>query len=64
MLLGWLARYPIVAIEDPLGEDDGEALARFTAAAGRRVEVVADDFICTSAGRIAEPPRSAPATPR
>jgi len=41
MLLGWLARYPIVAIEDPLGEDDGAALARFTAAAGPRVEVVA-----------------------
>ncbi len=52
MLLGWLARYPIVAIEDPLGEDDGEALARFTAAAGPRVEVVADDFICTDAQRI------------
>ena len=52
MLLGWLARYPIVAIEDPLGEDDGTALARFTAAAGPRIEVVADDFICTNAARI------------
>lgn len=52
MLLGWLERYPVVAIEDPLGEDDGAALARFTAAAGPRVEVVADDFICTSAQRI------------
>ncbi len=54
MLLGWLSRYPIVAIEDPLGEDDGAALARFTAAAGPRVEVVADDFICTNAVRITE----------
>jgi len=54
MLLGWLARYPIVAIEDPLGEDDPEGLARFTRAAGSRVEVVADDFICTRAGRIAQ----------
>jgi enolase len=52
MLLGWLERYPVVAIEDPLSEDDGAALARFTAAAGPRVEVVADDFICTSAQRI------------
>ncbi len=52
MLLGWLARYPIVAIEDPLAEDDTEAMARFTAAAGSGVEVVADDFICTSASRI------------
>ena len=54
MLLGWLERYPIVAIEDPLGEDDGAALAAFTAAAGAGVEVIADDFICTNAGRIAE----------
>ena len=52
MLLDWLKRYPIVAIEDPLAEDDGEALARFTAAAGTRIEVIADDFICTSASRI------------
>ncbi len=53
MLLGWLARYPIVAIEDPLAEDDAEGLRKFTAAAGNRVEVVADDFICTNAIRIA-----------
>ncbi len=53
MLLGWLARYPIVAIEDPLGEDDPEGMARFTKAAGPGVEVVADDFICTGAARIA-----------
>jgi enolase len=52
MLLKWLERYPIVAIEDPLGEDDPEAMAAFTAAAGDKVEVVADDFICTSASRI------------
>lgn len=53
MLLGWLERYPIVAIEDPLGEDDGAAMARFTEAAGDKVEVIADDFICTNASRIA-----------
>jgi enolase len=52
MLLDWLERYPIVAIEDPLAEDDHEAMARFTAAAGDGVEVVADDFICTDAARI------------
>lgn len=54
MLLGWLERYPIVAIEDPLGEDDAAGMARFTAAASDRVEIVADDFICTSAARIGE----------
>jgi enolase len=52
MLLGWLSRYPIVAIEDPLGEDDPEGMTRFTEAAGPGVEVVADDFICTGAARI------------
>lgn len=52
MLLGWLARYPIVAIEDPLAEDDAAGLRKFTAAAGPVVEVVADDFICTNAARI------------
>jgi enolase len=54
MLLGWLQRYPIVAIEDPLGEDDGAAMARFTAAAGSQVEVIGDDFICTTASRIVQ----------
>ncbi|TRZ99562.1 MAG: phosphopyruvate hydratase [Rhodocyclaceae bacterium] len=52
MLLGWLARYPIVAIEDPLAEDDAEGLRKFTAAAGPGIQVVADDFICTDAARI------------
>ena len=54
MLLQWIERYPIVAIEDPLGEDDPDAMAAFTAAAGDNVEVVADDFICTTASRIEE----------
>jgi enolase len=53
MLLGWLGRYPIVAIEDPLAEDDPDGLAAFTRAAGERVQVVGDDFIVTSAVRIA-----------
>lgn len=52
MLLGWLRRYPIVAIEDPLSEDDGGAIARFTRAAGSGVEVVGDDFLCTNPARI------------
>jgi enolase len=52
MLLGWIKRYPIVAIEDPLSENDDAATSRFTSAAGNGVEVVADDFICTSADRI------------
>jgi enolase len=52
MLLRWMEIYPIVAIEDPLAEDDFEAMKKFTTAAGSKVEVIADDFICTSAARI------------
>ena len=51
MLLGWLRRYPIVAIEDPLAEDDADGFATFTAAAGN-VAVVGDDFLVTRAARI------------
>lgn len=52
MLAGWLKRYPVVAIEDPLGEDDVEGMAAFTARAGAGVQVVADDFICTDASKV------------
>ncbi len=52
LLLGWLRRYPIVSIEDPLAEDDPDGLAAFTAAAGPRVQVVLDDAVVTSADRI------------
>ena len=54
MLLGWLKRYPIVAIEDPLAEDDHEAMTSFTRAAGTNIEVVAYDYICTNAARITD----------
>ena len=54
MLLRWLARYPIVSVEDPLGEDDSAAFARFTRAAGQKVQVVGDDLLVTNASRIVE----------
>lgn len=52
LLLGWLARYPIVSIEDPLAEDDSPSLAAFTHAVGANVQVVGDDFLVTNATRI------------
>ena len=54
MLIRWLDKYPIVSIEDPLGEDDAEGLRRFTAAVGHRVQIVGDDFLVTSADRVRE----------
>jgi enolase len=52
MLLGWLAKYPIVSIEDPLAEDDEEGLIAFTKVAGPRLQIVGDDYIVTNAGRV------------
>jgi enolase len=52
MLTGWLDRYPIVSIEDPLAEDDFDGFVRFTQAVGERVQVVGDDLLVTHAGKI------------
>jgi enolase len=52
LLLSWIARYPIVSIEDPLAEDDAEGLRRFTAAAGGKVQIVGDDYLVTNARRV------------
>jgi enolase len=52
MLIGWLDRYPIVSIEDPLSEFDEDGLVRFTRAVGDRVQIVGDDFLVTNAIRI------------
>jgi enolase len=52
LLTGWLERYPIVSIEDPLAEDDLDGFTAFTAAAGARCQVVADDLTVTDAARV------------
>ena len=52
MLMRWLDKYPIVSIEDPLGENDADGLRRFTAAVGDRVQIVGDDFLVTNAERV------------
>jgi enolase len=52
-LAGWLARYPIVSVEDPLAEDDEQGLAAFTARFGDRLQIVGDDYLVTNAARVA-----------
>ena len=51
-LLGWLDRYPVISVEDPLAEDDPEGFRDFTGACGDRVQVVGDDLVVTDAARI------------
>jgi enolase len=57
MLLDWLARYPIVSIEDPFGEDDPDGWIAFTRAAGSRVQIIGDDYLTTSAVRVEQAAR-------
>jgi enolase len=45
---GWCRTYPIVSIEDGLGENDWAGWQRLTKALGRRVQLVGDDVFVTS----------------
>ncbi len=52
MLVDWVERYPIVSIEDPLGEDDADGLMKFFWAVGDNAQVVGDDLLVTDAARV------------
>ena len=52
VIAGWVDRYPIVSVEDPMAEDDTAGMAAVTAAIGARALVVGDDFLVTSADRV------------
>ena len=52
LLGGWLDRFPIASIEDPLAEDDPDDMRRFTAKYGRRVQIIGDDYLVTDAALI------------
>jgi enolase len=52
VLTGWVARYPIVSVEDPVAEDDTEGMRLFTAAVGERIQVIGDDFLVSNAALV------------
>jgi enolase len=52
VLAGWIGRYPIVSVEDPLAEDDADGFRAFTERLGGQVQVVGDDFLVTDAARV------------
>lgn len=45
---GWSGRYPIMSIEDGLGEDDWDGFRALTATLGDRVQIVGDDIYVTN----------------
>jgi enolase len=50
----WVARYPIVSIEDGMAEDDWEGWKHLTDAIGDRVQLVGDDLFVTNVKRLRE----------
>ena len=49
---GLLDRFPIVSLEDPLGEDDWDGWTALTATLGDRVQLVGDDLFVTNVERL------------
>jgi enolase len=53
MYTGWCERYPIVALEDGLAEDDWDGWRQLNQVLGSRIELVGDDLFVTNVQRIA-----------
>jgi len=47
-------KYPIVSIEDPLGEEDFDGFAEITAQLGKRAMIVGDDLFTTNPERLSK----------
>ena len=48
----WIDNYPIVSLEDPVGEDDWSSWIEFTKREGSRVQIVGDDLYVTNPSRL------------
>jgi enolase len=48
----WIAKYPIISIEDPLDQNDWEAYSKMTKALGKKIQIVGDDFFVTNTKRL------------
>jgi len=48
MYKGWLAKYPIISIEDGLAEDDWAGWKTLTQALGNKIQLVGDDIFVTN----------------
>jgi enolase len=44
----WVQKYPIVSIEDGLGEEDWDGFTKMTAELGDRIQIVGDDLYVTN----------------
>ena len=49
----WVAKYPIVSIEDGMAEDDWDGWKAITDALGKKIQLVGDDLFVTNTQRLA-----------
>src|SRR5690349_13901646 len=49
---GWIAKYPIISLEDGLAEDDWAGWAKLVTRVGDKVQLVGDDFLVTNPERV------------
>ncbi|MCK6554201.1 phosphopyruvate hydratase [Candidatus Binatia bacterium] len=52
MYANWVGRYPIVSIEDGLGEDDWDGWSLLTKTLGKKTQLVGDDLFVTNPERL------------
>ncbi|MFA6392694.1 MAG: phosphopyruvate hydratase [Candidatus Paceibacterota bacterium] len=50
----WVAKYPIISIEDGLAEDDWSGWSLMTKKLGQKIQIVGDDLFVTNIKRLAE----------
>jgi len=53
-LAGWVAKYPIITIEDAMGENDWDGWALLTEKLGKQIQLVGDDLFVTNTAILAE----------
>lgn len=54
LFAGWCKKYPIISIEDPLDQNDWKGYTKMTAALGKQIQIVGDDFFVTNPKRLAQ----------
>lgn len=52
MIAGWVEKYPIISVEDPVAEDDWESWVAITAELGKKIVLVGDDLFVTNVERL------------
>lgn len=52
LLVDWCGRYPILSIEDGLGEDDPQGHASLNRKIGQQIQLVGDDLLVTDAAKV------------